>query len=115
MSRSPRAHLCANHLIAILPSCLMGGIASTSRACECGGVPRFENFYRADLVFTGKVIGLNAGKRILRWWIVPAQRWKGEAPDTLAVYSAGSDCDFPFELGRAYLIYASWAHSKTDW
>jgi hypothetical protein len=94
-------------------------------ACTCSrGSPEWA-LNRADLVFLGTVIGSETppsrrgfyhgdsvytigGGDMIRWWVVPSRGWKGEPPETLAVYSARSEgaCGYEFERGSEYLIYA---------
>jgi hypothetical protein len=91
---------------------LASGWAGAAHACSCEQISPGEGFDRAQYVFAGKVTEITG-----HTWTVDVDRvWKGA--DRLAkrvrlldVY-ASIDCEFYFELGRAYLFFAIVAKSS---
>ena len=109
-------------------------------ACECLGISVEDAFKHSDMVFVAKVIGRDApaprrsfyhgdsvytigGGDMIRWKVIPSRGWRGEPPETLAVYSSRDEaaCGYVFELGREYLVYAKfmnrdgWWFRGSDW
>jgi hypothetical protein len=86
--------------------------AGTAHACSCEPIAPSEGFDRAHYVFTGKVVEISG-----HTWTVDVDRvWKGaerlaSRVRLLDVY-ASIDCEFYFELGRAYLFFAIVAKSS---
>jgi len=73
---------------------------------------------QADAVFSGRVVSVvehaeedpgHPGGPHLEVRIVPMQRWKGAAADTVTVRTANQSaaCGYAFETGGEYLVYAS--------
>lgn len=91
---------------------LASGWTGAAQACSCEQISPGEGFDRAQYVFTGKVIEMNG-----HTWTVDVDRvWKGaeklaKRVRLLDVY-ASIDCEFYFELGRAYLFFAIVAKSS---
>jgi hypothetical protein len=83
-----------------------------AHACSCERISPSEGFDRAQYVFTGKVVEISG-----HTWTVDVDRvWKGAEKlasrvRLLDVY-ASIDCEFYFELGRAYLFFAIVAKSS---
>ena len=83
-----------------------------AHACSCERNSPAEGFDRAQYVFIGKVVEING-----HTWTVDVDRvWKGAEKlasrvRLLDVY-ASIDCEFYFELGRAYLFFAIVAKSS---
>jgi hypothetical protein len=110
---------------------------SPAHACQCPEPsPPADAFNYAAAVFTGRVITVYAplnipafARPIARWWpglyrsntlykpratITVTTSWKGVTSSEVTVISGeGSGCDYGFEKGREYLIYAYQLDS--DW
>ena len=86
--------------------------AGAAHACSCERISPSDGFDRAHYVFTGKVVEISG-----HTWTVDVDRvWKGAEKlasrvRLLDVY-ASIDCEFYFELGRAYLFFAIVAKSS---
>lgn len=88
--------------------------AGCAHACSCKQISPAEGFDRAQFVFTGTVI--EAGSHT---WVVDVDRvWKGRERLTrqaklMDVYAA-MDCEFFFEQGRRYIVFAILAKGGRD-
>jgi hypothetical protein len=92
-----------------------GGIHGAS-ACQCGGRPAAESFANADVVFVGKVTGIDRDggdgvffsiAREVRFDVYTA--WKGIDTKSVTVRTGvtGGCADvYPFGEGEEYLVYA---------
>ena len=80
--------------------------AGVAHACSCEEISPAEGFERAQYVFTGEVI--EAGTHT---WVVAVDRvWKGNEKFArrarlMDVY-AGIECEFFFQLGQRYIVFA---------
>jgi hypothetical protein len=64
--------------------------------------------WRADAVFVGHVVSIDAagmpsGRQIQ---LAVAERFRGFASPQLTITMGGGDCDYPFQIGESYLVYA---------
>ncbi len=87
-------------LLGLLSCCGTGA----ARACPCDPISPSAGFDRAQYVFTGKIVTADAHA-----WVVDVDRvWKGKLASTIKLMDIyGSiDCEFFFEQGKSYLIYA---------
>lgn len=74
-----------------------------AQACECkppGGVA--QEYQRANLIFSGEVVGLNAREVSLK----VSKMWKGAFAERITL-RVDSPCGFRFKLGERYLVYAA--------
>jgi hypothetical protein len=82
------------------------GGAEGAQACSCEQISPAEGFDRAQFVFTGTVV--EAGSHT---WVVDVDRvWKGRERLTpkaklMDVYAV-MDCEFFFERGQRYIVFA---------
>jgi hypothetical protein len=96
-----------------------------TRACTCGSLPTpIQSLEKSDIVVSGYVTSIThslpttvrgpdgregqvtSSADLRRWDIAVTAVWKGDAGDTLQVYSAmGSSCGYEFTVGKEYLIY----------
>jgi hypothetical protein len=88
--------------------------AGNAYACSCEQISPAEGFDRAQFVFIGTVI--EAGSHT---WVVDVDRvWKGRERLTpkarLMDAYAAMDCEFFFERGRRYIVFAVRAKSGGD-
>ena len=94
------------------------GLARQGRACQCGTRPPADvalaqsEFVVAGVVTTieplpsGPDATAHAFPDVFRVRIRVQKRWKGAATSELTLAQA-STCAFSFQLGRAYLVFAS--------
>jgi hypothetical protein len=102
---------------------LLGFAQIEAHACSC--IRPFENptlkqevtwFQKnAKAIFTGKVtevtqipqsrIGVKIKIRVERYW-------KSPVPVEIIITNEGTSCDYFFEVGKSYLIYASYANGS---
>lgn len=88
--------------------------AGNAYACSCEQISPAEGFNRAQFVFIGTVI--EAGSHT---WVVDVDRvWKGRERLTrkarLMDAYAAMDCEFFFERGRRYIVFAIRAKGGRD-
>ena len=89
----------------IFATCCTSG-PGVAQVCSCSASSPEEGFDRAQYVFTGKVV--NAEHHV---WLVEVERvWKGHEKlghtiKLMDVY-ARMDCEFFFELGQRYIVFA---------
>lgn len=90
---------------------IMGLFPSSTKACDCA-VPKTatEALERASAVFTGKVLQIkqkNMNKEQYDVVTLEVERvWKGIDQTQIVVYTQWSSCQFKFEKGEEYLLYA---------
>ncbi len=88
--------------------------AGNALACSCQQISPAEGFDRAQFVFAGTVV--EAGSHI---WVFHVDRvWKGRERLTrrarlMDVYAA-MDCEFFFESGQRYIVFAILAKGSRD-
>ncbi|MGH3928812.1 MAG: hypothetical protein ACRDTF_02395 [Pseudonocardiaceae bacterium] len=95
---------------------LMVTSAPDALACSCAAMAFPTQIERADIVFAGRVIERKEAAGVLvgsgdavTWTFAVDRLHKGAARDEHEVVSARSEatCGFEFEVGRAYLVFAS--------
>lgn len=105
---------------------------SPANACLCGdGYSPSEAFIDADAVFTGKVVGASnnysvdsplyrllsriSGKPIYVWGshttFLVFKSWKTVGTTSVTVQTGISDCEYSFNWGDDYLVYAQTTNS----
>jgi hypothetical protein len=101
------------HMAAMVSAALFASFAGFAypramgaMACDCSppGSAR-EEFQRMDAVFSGEVISL--GLRSAKAEFKVEKVWKGPSAKKIALKYIGSDCTYPFVVGKKYLVYAS--------
>lgn len=95
---------------------LVGVFAVTTRhasACSCVMPPTPQNgLDQADAVFAGQVVGVSTGGGFFRGPFTSAatvqvsEVWKGTVDWQVVLTYDGSTCDYYFQHGQDYLIYA---------
>ena len=97
----------------LLPICWMWG-AGAAYACACDPISPEAGFERAQYVFAGKVV-----QEDRHTWLIEVERaWKGREKlartvKLMDVY-AEMDCEFFFQLGQRYLVFAILAKGGRD-
>ena len=77
-------------------------------ACTCSSVTPEGNFNISEAVFAGTVLHVapdSSGKLSLVSFAV-ATVWKGNLTSEMLIGTEGGTCYYPFEVGKAYLVYA---------
>ncbi len=74
-------------------------------ACDCAlpGNPR-EELQRKDAVFSGEVISRDFKSAKVEFEV--EKFWKGPRAKKISLKYIGSDCTYPFVVGKKYLVYA---------
>ncbi len=76
--------------------------ATVAHACSCV-MPELEGaIASADAIFEGRVVSFEEGLVVMRI----TQEWKGVDTETLEFSAGPSLCEYPFEVGGFYLVYA---------
>ncbi len=92
----------------------------SARACSCVWIPApLVALGEAEAVFSGTVVAKQdaskpradrriGGMEYVKYTIAVLEVWKGELADTITVKTprGGGICEYPFEIGTQYLIYA---------
>ena len=97
------------HIAALIISGLFAGFASLTdqraMACDCArpGSPR-EELQRVDAVFSGEVISRDFKSAKVEFKV--DKFWKGPRAKKISLKYIGSDCTYPFAVGKKYLVYA---------
>ena len=93
---------------------LLSVTAPRAWAWECMPITVAEALGEADAVFAGGVVGKDvpeggsidgADSMLVRFDVMRV--WKGPKKDTLTLTTTRSEFSYRFEVGRAYLVYAS--------
>jgi hypothetical protein len=73
-------------------------------SCVCISKPPAESLQEAGAVFSGKIVALRATEVVVQVEKV----WKGQLPESFTLYvgSRNNTCNYRFERGEKYLIYA---------
>lgn len=100
-------------ILAVLFTLVFGTLfQQISRACECSNTPTVqEDFKRADLVFSGKVLRVSAdypyGENEVTFQV--DRVWKGDVTRTVTFNMANNDsCMTATYPNGVYLVYAFW-------
>jgi hypothetical protein len=97
------------HIAAMVILGLFVGFASSTdqrtMACDCPwpGSPR-EELQRNDVVFSGEVITRDFKSAKVEFKV--EKIWKGPRAKNISLKYVGSDCTYPFVVGKKYLVYA---------
>ncbi|WNC13796.1 hypothetical protein [Brevibacillus brevis] len=79
---------------------------SPATACSCSVGTATEELQKAKAVFSGTVSELREGEEAVEAVLDVKSTWKGEVQSTRIVHSPFGSCQYPFELGPTYLVYA---------
>jgi hypothetical protein len=102
-------------------------VVRSGYACQCGvRLPPAESLDKSVAVFAGTVNDLRtvrfesvAGDRasvVVKEVRFTANRiWRGDGGSSVILLMGNSDCDYPFELGYTYLVYADGVDSATGY
>lgn len=96
---------------ALVAFCLVTLAAARAAACSCVEVGLEESIASAPVIFEGVVDSVEideaADARVVRFAVT--QAWRGVSSERVEVrtHARESACGYPFEIGRAYLVYAS--------
>ena len=105
-------------LVAALALALPAFLAREARACDCmfGGLSPCQEYWRADAVFVGAVVGesrlaVDEGSykhtlRLVRLAVEQPLRGVEGAEAEVATGLGDSDCGYPFRQGARYVVYA---------
>ena len=103
-----RALALASHLFVVV---LVALPASRAEACSCAELGVEEAIAGAHAIFEGVVdsseVDDAADVRVVRFAVT--QAWRGVSTERVEVHTHASEaaCGYSFEVGRAYLVYAS--------
>lgn len=84
-------------------------------ACQCDATPPCLTFWLADLVFTGVVTDVKwvhqgtperSRSRAMTTVVVERMFRGGDESKQFVLSSVFSSCDFPFQVGKRYIVYA---------
>ncbi len=81
-------------------------------ACVCGGYERNEygacrDTDRSQLIFSGTVLSIvNTGFLVTTTFQV-REAFRGVSTPTVVLFGGFSNCEFPFEVGESYFVYAA--------
>jgi hypothetical protein len=98
------------HMTAMVGAALFVSFAGfayqRAMACDCSppGSAR-EELQRMDAVFSGEVISGDLRSAKVEFKVEKV--WKGPSAKKIALKYIGSDCTYPFVIGKKYLVYAS--------
>ncbi|XWN37873.1 MAG: hypothetical protein ROO71_02875 [Balneola sp.] len=109
---------------------------SKLRACSCGTLPFEEAVERSAEIFIGTVVKIELERDLFpsqvseslpmmrkQFWVVTlevSKKWKGSKKSKILVKQTFNSCEFPFEFGGEYLVYAErgdlrWNASRNHW
>ena len=98
-------------LLALSVVSLVSLAAAPAEACSCAEVGLEQAIAGADAIFEGVVdsieVDASADVRVVRFAVT--QAWRGVMTERIEVRTHVSEaaCGYTFEIGRAYLVYAS--------
>jgi len=83
-------------------------------ACSCVERPFEEAVESADEIFIGRVVKIEEKKEFFssdfrEYWVSHfdvSKKWKGNKRTKIRVIQSYNSCEFSFEFGREYLVYA---------
>ena len=93
----------------------IAGSTSPAVACSCAGPSRpCEAFWKTNLVFIGVVRSVTIEKVTHERYTYDLSAFtfdvietpRGEASESIVIRSRGSSCDWVFEVGESYVVYA---------
>jgi Carboxypeptidase regulatory-like domain len=93
-----------------LAVCAIGLLPKPADACDCAMPgPACNAAWGADAVFVGNVVSIESssvGGRRVQLAVVEAFRGFQLSQVTLGTGYGQSDCDYPFQMGESYVVYA---------
>ncbi len=104
-------------IIATIVSSLLTVLAAATVcfACDCETLSPPESFKAADLVFVGNVVASDPAAQVNTTFrnttLRVEQVLKGTANDQVVI-TGMSNCDFPFQTGHSYIVYARQSDGK---
>ena len=75
-------------------------------ACDCNTLSPAESFKDADLVFVGSVVSSDQSAGYENSKFRVEQVLKGSDREEVVISGQMTDCDFAFQTGYAYIVYA---------
>lgn len=100
----------ATKLFATLAMLLLAAVVCL--ACDCNTLSPSESFQAADLVFVGSVVTSDKSDGYLKSTFRVEQILKGSNSNEIVIAGQMSDCDFAFQTGEAYIVYARQSQSR---
>lgn len=120
--RNPRSHRARRTFLLLARLALTLPIFAISVWGVCQQPPPrvCTEFFKSDVVFTGKVIHVRdellGGDTPAGWFyrMRVQQMFRGPAVKTLEVYTENASARYPLELGRSYLLFAWRDHGRLE-
>ena len=81
-------------------------------ACDCNTLSPSESFKAADLVFVGSVASSDQSAGYVNSKFRIEQVLKGSNREEVVIAGQMTDCDFAFQTGYAYIVYARQSESR---
>ena len=81
-------------------------------ACDCNTLSPAESFKAADLVFVGSVVSSDQSAGYENSKFRVEQILKGSNREEVVIAGQMTDCDFAFQTGYAYIVYARQSESR---
>jgi hypothetical protein len=113
-------------VVLLVPLILLVPLGSVALACDCIAPPALSRDVRREVpfIFEGKAVevvertlhtnrntsggGSSSSETLGREVVFEVRRvWNGVATKRIAVASVWSDCMFPFEIDRVYVVFAA--------
>ncbi len=101
---------------------LFSAFSQTAIACSCGTVPFEEAIANSDEIFIGRIIKLEYDRDLLpsktheslpmfrqQYWVATlgvSKKWKGSKSSTIRVRQTSNSCEFEFQFGKEYIVFA---------
>ncbi len=92
--------------IIVATAALLLTISNNAIACRCFAPPPATSFQRAELVFEGELIREERLERGIAQTLRVLKQQKGEPQNEVVIVVRITDCDYFFESGKVYLVYA---------
>jgi hypothetical protein len=86
--------------------------ATVCFACDCKTLLPPDSFKAADLVFVGNVISSDKSESEVNSSFRVEQVLKGTNNGQVVITGHNSDCDYSFQTGNAYIVYAHQSNGK---
>jgi hypothetical protein len=90
---------------------VLAGVA-VAAGCDCTTLSPPESFKAADLVFIGSVVKSDNSSADVNSTFRVEQVLKGTNNGQVVITGQNSDCDFSFQTGNAYIVYARQSDGK---
>ncbi len=101
---------------------LFSAFSQVALACSCGTVPFDEAVESSDEIFIGRIIEMEYHRDLLpsktheslpmfrkQYWVVTlevSKKWKGSKKNKIRVRQTSNSCEFEFEFGKEYIVFA---------